>query len=212
MFRLILILATVLAASTAHAQRVYNLPAGQYLITGEVRAVGPVISPDGPVVPPVVPPVTPPVVPPVNEFAGKVTAAVNKIATSDKRHEAALKLSATYQMLAGQVRDGKIHPASAVQAADLICPIALGSEGKTWANVFAVVNAEVGKAGEAGACASIFTAAAEAVLSTVPAGADEDLSTDTGLQAAAARYGFDWTTFMAFLMELLKVLLPLIIS
>jgi hypothetical protein len=208
MFRLSLILATVLAASPAFAQRVYDLPAGQYLITGEVRAIGPVISPDGPVVPPPVDPVVPPVVP-VPQFSKSVTDAVGKIAVSDKRHESALKLTATYQMLGGQVKDGKIHPTNAVAAADMICPIALGSDGKTWAGVFTVVNTAVGKAGTPEATAAVFDAAATAILSTVPAAGD---GSDEDMQQAAERYGFDWTTFMAFLMQLLQILLPLIIS
>ena len=207
MFRILLLCAAVLAASfasAADAVKIYNLPAGQYLISGEVRAIGPVISPDGPVVPPV-PPVDP-VVPTPTVFSKAVVAEVNKIPASDKRHESALKLTATYQMLAGQIKDGKIHPSNAVQAADLICPIALGADKSAWTGVFAIVNAAVGKAGTPEATAGVFTTAADAVLSTIPAAGDGDMA------AAAARYGFDWDSFMSFLMELLKILLPLIIS
>ena len=199
----LVLLAAGLAASPAFAQRVYNLPAGSYVITGEVRAVGPVINPDGPIVPPGP---DDPVVPPQTAFAKAVTDAVAKIPASDKRHTAALKLTATYQMLAGQVKDGKIHPANAVQAADLICPIALGADKKDWGGVFSVVNDAVGKAGTPEATAAVFTAAADAVLSTVPAAGDGDMA------AAAERYGFDWDSFLAFLMQLLQILLPLIIS
>lgn len=154
---------------------------------------------------PVVPPIDPPVVPPVNNFEAAVVAEVNKIPVSDKRHESALKLTATYQMLAGQVKDGKIHPANAVAAADLICPIALGAGSKdTWGGVWSLVNAAVAKAGTPAECVAVFDAAATAVLSTVPASGD--------LEAAATRYGFDWNAFLAFLMQLLQILLPLIIT
>lgn len=141
---------------------------------------------------------------PVNEFAKSVVAAVNKIPVSDKRHELAMKLSAVYNMLSQQVQSGGIHPTNAVQAADLLCMTVLGGEKNTWAGVTAIVNAAVSKAGTAEATALVLTQAGDAVLSTVPASGD--------LEQAAARYGFDWTTFMAFLMELLKILLPLIIS
>jgi hypothetical protein len=200
-------LITALAAvslQAADAAKIYNLPAGSYVITGQVRAVGPVISPDGPQPDPNPDPNPDPT--PVSQFSKAVTDAVAKIPASDKRHTAALKLTATYQMLAGQVKDGKIHPANAVQAADLICPIALGPDKKDWGGVFSVVNAEVGKAGTPEATAATFTAAADAVLSTVPAAGDGDM------QAAAERYGFDWDSFLAFLMQLLQILLPLIIS
>jgi hypothetical protein len=203
MSRLVL-LAAFLAASVAQAAApsIYDLPAGKYLIDGAVRAIGPVIAPGGPVVPPP----DDPVVPPELEFGNAVKAAVNKIPVSDARHAAAMKLSATYQMLGGQVKDGKIHPTSAVKAAEMICPIALGSDGKAWGGVFAVVNAAVGKAGTPEATAAVFDAAASAVLVTVPASSDGDM------EKAAAQYGFDWTSFMAFLMQLLQILLPLIIS
>lgn len=173
---------------------------GWYAVSGSQIVA---FQPGGPIVPP---PVVPPVVPPVSKFAKDVTDAVAKIPVSDKRHEAAMKLTATYQILAGQVKDGKIHPTSAVQAAELICPIALGSEKAAWTGVFAIVNDAVGKAGTADATAAVFTAAADAILATVPAASDGDM------KAAAERYGFDWDSFLAFLMELLKILLPLIIS
>ena len=202
MIRAILFMAAFISASAAVAAQpvkivVYQLDAGYYVVqNGEIVP----FPPNGPIVPP-----TPPIVP-VSQFAKAVTDEVAKIPASDKRHTAALKLTATYQMLAGQVSDGKIHPANAVQAADLICPIALGTDKAAWGGVFSVVNAAVGKAGTPEATAAIFTEAADAVLSTVPATGDGDMA------AAAERYGFDWDAFLAFLMELMKILLPLIIS
>lgn len=192
------------AAADVETLTVYriNTP-GDYVMQGNTLVrygsipTPPVPPPDDPVVPPVVP---------VSDLSKAIVAEISKIPASDKRHTAAMKLTATYQMLAGQVRDGKIHPTNAVAAADMICPIALGADGKQapWPAVFAVVNAAVGKAGTTEATAAVFDEAATATLSTVPASGD--------LEATAERYGFDWTSFLAFLMELLKILLPLIIS
>lgn len=202
LFLVAILAASVVSAAEPQQMTVFRISEpGYYMISGS-QIVS--FAPGGPVVPPV-DPVVPPVIP-VSAFSKAVTDAVAKIPASDKRHESALKLTATYQMLAGQVKDGKIHPTSAVQAADLICPIALGSEKAAWSGVFSIVNDAVGKAGTADATAAVFTAAADAVLSTVPAAGDGDM------KAAAARYGFDWDSFLAFLMQLLQILLPLIIS
>lgn len=187
------------AAASVQTITVYRVTAGDYVIQGGVIVpFGQQPTPPNPPEPP-----TPPT-PPVSDLAKSIVAEINKLPATDKRHTAAMKLTATYQMLAGQVKDGKIHPTNAVAAADLICPIALGTDGKTWAGVFSVVNAAVGKAGTAEATAAVFDEAATATLSTVPASGD--------LEATAERYGFDWSTFMAFLMQLLQILLPLIIS
>ena len=190
-------------ASAAEPQQitVWKLDAGYYIVSGSQILAFP---PNGPVVPPVTPDV-PPVVP-TTEFQKRVGDAVMSIPASDARHQAALKLTATYQMLAGQVKDGKIAPANAVAAAELICPIALGTDKAVWAPVFSVVNDAVSKAGTPEATAKVFTDAADAVLSTVPASGDGDM------KAAATRYGFDWDKFMEFLMQLLQILLPRIIS
>jgi len=199
----IVLLTAMLCASLASAAQpqqitVWKLDAGYYIVSGSQILAFP---PEGPVVPP-----DDPVVPPSTPFAQAVTAAVNQIPATDKRHQSAMKLAATYQMLAGQVKDGKIHPSNAVQAAELICPIALGSEKAAWSGVFSVVNAEVGKAGTPEATAEVFTTAADVILASVPAIGDGDM------QAAAQRYGFDWDKFMSYLMQLLQVLLPLIVS
>jgi hypothetical protein len=85
----------------------------------------------------------------------------------------------------------------------------LSGDKAAWGGVLAVVNTAVGKASTAADCAGVFDSAAMAVLSTVPASGD---GSDEAMQAAAERYGFDWTSFMEFLMKLLTVLLPLIIS
>ena len=106
MFRLTL-LAVVLAASVvsnASAQKIYNLPAGQYLITGEVRAVGPVISPDGPAPKP-----DPQPQPDTMSANAKAIKAAAEKATSDPNRETtALQLAELYRMIAGKVTDKSI--------------------------------------------------------------------------------------------------------
>jgi hypothetical protein len=203
MMRAILILVSVLIASVLTAAEPQQITVWRITEPGDYVIVGIQIVHYTPSVP-VVPPVDPPVVLPTTDLAKAVVAEISKLPATDKRHTAAMKLTATYQMLAGQVKDGKIHPTNAVAAADMICPIALGTDGKAWASVFSVVNAAVGKAGTAEATAAVFDEAATTTLSTVPASGD--------LEATAERYGFDWTSFLAFLMKLLEILLPLIIS
>ena len=150
----LVLIASVLTAAEPQQFTVWKLDAGYYVVSGSQIVAFP---PGGPVVPPV-----DPVVPPTTDLAKAIVAEIDKLPATDKRHTAAMKLTATYQMLAGQVKDGKIHPTNAVAAADLICPIALGTDGKAWAGVFSVVNAAVGKAGTAEATAAVFDEAAAA--------------------------------------------------
>lgn len=108
--RLVLLVA-VLAASTGYAQqRIYNLPAGQYLITGEVRAVGPVISPDGPV---------DPVLPPdkLTERSKAIKAAAEAATSDPSREQTAQQLAALYREIAKKVRDGSIKDPSVISFA-----------------------------------------------------------------------------------------------
>lgn len=225
MSRLVL-LAVVLAASfasTAHAQRVYNLPSGQYLITGEVRAIGPVISPDGPVVPPVVvPPVTPPVIPPVNSFAANVTAVVNAIPVSEQRHAAAVKICGVYQMVGSKVEDDTLPFASAGSAVSWLLKPAIGAtDAATWAGVNAIVEAKLnGCQSKADSLAALNTAASS-VLATAPKSEAAVAALEPGVmlddnetfQTLAKAYGFDWNVFLMTLLELfMKYFLPMIIS
>lgn len=199
MSRLVL-LAAFLAASVASAAEpqqmtVWKLEAGYYMVSGSQIVAFP---PSGPIVPPVPP------TPPQSDMTKAIKEAVNAIPANDKRHETALKLTATYQMIAEQVRTDKIPLVSASEATSLISKVAIGSEATKWAAVMAIVNLELTKATSLSAAAGILDQAAAAVSSSVPDAGDMD--------AAAERYGFDWNTFMQFLMELLKVLLPLIVS
>jgi hypothetical protein len=108
----LVLLAAVLAATPAFAQRIYNLPAGQYLITGEVRTIGPVITPDGPDVP------TPPIVPDQLTDRSKAIKAAAEAATSDPyRDQTAQQLASLYREIAKKVREGAIKDASVVSFA-----------------------------------------------------------------------------------------------
>ena len=213
-FLLFLAMCVSAVASASEPQQitVWKLDAGYYIVSGSQIVAFP---PGGPVIPP-----NDPVVPPQTPFAQAVTAAVTAIPESDKRHQAAMKLTATYQMFAGQLKDGKLHPTSAVAAAELLCPIALGSDKAAWGPVLAVVNAEVGKAGTPEATAAVFTQAAEVVLSTVPNSGPALAMMQAGMMMGeneemtklAKSFGFDWSKFMEFVMDLFLKLLPFIIS
>jgi len=112
MFRILLLCAAVLAASPAFAQKIYNLPAGQYMITGEVRALGPVISPDGPVVPPVGP-----VVPPVAPTKAAAIKAAAEAATADpQRATTASNLASAIGMVRNQVDAGTLKDYQTIAA------------------------------------------------------------------------------------------------
>ncbi len=200
MFPLLVALLFSCAIVEAGPVKVYKLDAGYYLIQGDQIVAAQIVGPSDPVVPP-------PVIVPDSDLKKQIVAAVNQIPATDARHTAALKLSAVYQALAGKVRDGTIPPGSAVTAVDLLGKAALGTaDAKTFAPVIAVVDAALSKATTATAIAGILTEAADAVASTVPASGDESMG------ALATRYGFDWDKFLEFIMQLLQVLLPLIIS
>ena len=98
------LIASVLVASTAEAQRVYNLPAGQYLITGEVRAVGPVISPDGPAPTPTPDP-TPDA---LTARAKAIKMAAEKAISDPNREQTATQLAELYRQIAVKVQDKAI--------------------------------------------------------------------------------------------------------
>jgi hypothetical protein len=108
--RLVLFVAVLAATSPVFAQRVYNLPAGQYLITGEVRTVGPVINPDGPVVPPVVPDQ-------LTERSKAIKAAAEAATSDPFREQTAQQLAGLYREIAKKVRDGSIKDGSLISFA-----------------------------------------------------------------------------------------------
>lgn len=138
--------------------------------------------------------------PPQTDLAAQIVAEINKVPVSDKRHEVALKLSKTYEMLAGQ----KLPPSKAAEAVKTIVSLALGSDSGVLSGACSVVNAALGKATTEAAVSDVLKQAADAVGSTVPSAGDE--------AETAAKYGIDWEKFLAFLMQLLTMLLPLIIK
>lgn len=106
--RLILILAVMSAASPAFAQRFYNLPAGQYLITGEVRAIGPVISPDGPVPNPQPDPTPNPQPDTLTANAKAIKTAAERATSDPQREQTAMQLSELYRQIAVKVTEKAI--------------------------------------------------------------------------------------------------------
>ena len=205
MFRFMLALAVALAASSTFAQRVYNLPAGQYLITGEVRAVGPVISPDGPVIPPVEP-VVPPVVP---DDAAKLTADLIKaLPASDTRHKNAIKLAGTLKLLADQAKERQLDSEAIVGVYSPLMAYAVPDPD--WKPIHAAILAGLKKCPSPAVCASTLEQYAAGAMSTVPSKADPKMvrgvSSDE-VAAAAEEYGFDWSMILEILLPLLLKLL-----
>jgi hypothetical protein len=83
-----------------------------------------------------------------------------------------------------------------------------------WAPIKQLVLDGLAGCASADACATALDEYASGAMSTVPVkGEPGELygSAASDIEQAAADYGFDWNQFMTFLMELLKVLLPLII-
>jgi hypothetical protein len=197
-------LASVLAASPAFAQRVYNLPAGSYVITGEVRAVGPVISPDGPVVPP--PVVPPPVVP---DDASKVTADLIKaMPASDTRYKNSIKLAGTLRLLADQAKERQLDSDAIVGVYPQLMAIAVPDAD--WKPIHAAILEGLKKCPSPAVCASVLEQYAAGAMSTVPSKADPKAAygaSSDEIAAAAAEYGFDWASIMEILLPLLLKLL-----
>lgn len=202
MSRFMLALAVVLAASSAFAQRVYNLPAGQYLITGEVRTIGPVISPDGPVIPPGPDPVVP-------DDASKVTADLIKaLPASDTRNKNAIKLAGTLKLLADQTKERKLDSEAIVGVYSPLMAIAVPDAD--WKHIHTAIVAGLKACPSPSVCASTLEQYAAGAMSTVPNKADPKMVRGVGsneVAAAAEEYGFDWSTILEILLPLLLKLL-----
>lgn len=200
MSRFMLALAVILTASSAFAQRVYNLPAGQYLITGEVRAVGPVISPDGPVIPPGPDPVIP-------DDASKVTAdLINALPASDTRNKNAIALAGTLKMLADQTMERQLSSDVIVKVYSPLMAVAVPDDN--WKPIHAAILAGLKKCPLPATCASTLEQYAAGAMSTVPSKADPKMvrgASSNEIEAAAEEYSFDWSA-------LLKLLLPLLLA
>lgn len=202
MSRFMLALAVILTASSAFAQRVYNLPAGKYLITGEVRAVGPVISPDGPVIPPGPDPVIP-------DDASKVTAdLINALPASDTRHKNAIKLAGTLKLLADQTKERKLDSEAIVGVYSPLMAIAVPDAD--WKHIHTAIVAGLKACPSPAVCASTLEQYAAGAMSTVPNQADPKIvrgvSSDE-VAAAAEEYGFNWATILNLLLPILLKLL-----
>lgn len=208
MFR-VMLLAAFLAASVAQAASpaIYDLPAGKYLITGEVRAIGPVIVPGGPVVPPVDP--VDPVDPVVPDDAAKLTTdLINAMPASDTRHKNAIKFAGTLKLLADTAKEKQ----SSVDAIIGVYPqlMAIAVPDPDWKHIHAAIIDGLKKCQSTAACALTLEQYATGAMSTVPSKSDPKLvrgvSSDE-VASAAQEYGFDWASIMEILLPLLIKLL-----
>lgn len=150
---------------------------------------------------------TPDPTPQPTDLAKSIVTEVNKLPATNARYATAMKLSAIYRLLAEQIGGGNIPPAASIEAVNQITKTALGAEAPAWVGVIGMTNAALAKvATDKTASANVLTISADAVLSTVPAHGE------MGMPELATKYGFDWMAFLAFIMELLKILLPIIIK
>jgi hypothetical protein len=209
--------AVMMAAACPAAEMIFHVTAPGYyaLVDGKLVAVKVVeVSPVGPVVPTPTPEPKPDPTP--SNLSKDIKAKIALMPANDKRHEGALKLSKTYQMLGEQ----KLPPAKAVEAVNTIVSLALGADAQAWSEVGSVVSAALGRCVTEAAVSAVLIEAADAVLSTVPASDAAVAQMQGGLKAGETdemkalgeKYGIDWAAFMAMLVQLMTVLLPLIIQ
>lgn len=229
------------AAASVQTITIYRVTAGDYVIQGGTLVpygVQPPVPPDDPVVPPVVPTtaLAKAIVAEINkipvsekrhEQATKLTAVLQLVGTKvgdgtlphtsagqalDLLAKAALGNtdSKTWQALLGMLDSGQLG--SLLEKA--------GGAYDTWSPVLNLIESELSKQTAKIGCVSVLETASEAVLSTVPDSgpalevmrSGKMLGENEELVKLAKAYGFDWTAFMSFLMQLLTLLLPLIIS
>lgn len=216
-------LAVMLAASVASsaaAQKIYNLPAGQYLITGEVRAVGPVISPDGPVVPPVPGPVVPPA--DVLSADAKAVKTAAEGATADpNRANTAKGLATAAGLIRKSVADGTLPNYEAISRG-----LAFLWDGTTklaaWTPARKIVFDRLESLAQEGAQPAAYAAyladVEKGFTASIPVNLLMDDDTTTGhVKVTVGGQDVDlqgnWEQILAMLFELfIKFILPLIIS
>lgn len=202
MTRFLLFLVAILVATPAFAQQVYNLPAGQYLITGEVRTVGPVITPNGPVVPPVDPPVVP------TDVSRLTADLIKALPESNTRHKNAIKLAGTLKLLADQAKERKLEADAIIGVYSPLMAIAVPDPD--WKHIHSAILAGLKGCQSPAVCASTLEQYAAGAMSTVPNKADPKLVRGASIDevgAAAEEYGFDWSSILEILLPLLLKLL-----
>ena len=220
----ILILLLAIVSPVVAQQTILEIPApGKYVLTiapgGAVSISGPVatISPGGVVVPPVVvpvdPPVVPPVVPPVSEIAASIQAAVEAIPATAKRNETAAKVAGTYQLIAAQIKDGKIPQSSIPAVINGIKAFLTMGDGK-WEAVIDKTLTYIATCASPTACADVFTQSATGILATIPgpladapqvelSEAMQTAGFSQELVAKSERAGFDWAKWLPFILQLI---------
>lgn len=230
--------ASVASAAAPVKITVYKLEAGYYCIqNGEIVAFppgGPVVPPDDPIVPPVSEfskAVTDavakiPASDKRHEQAMKMTAVLQLVGT--KVGDGTLPFANAGQMVnllakaaLGNANSELLQAMLELDANSIIKLLErMGGAYNDWSLVISVIEAELSKQSTKTASAQVLDAAAVSVLSTVPSSeeavsamrANGPLKDNAAFQKLATLYKFDWDTFLAFLMQLLQALLPLIIS
>ena len=202
----LVLLAAVLAASPAFAQKVYNLPSGQYLITGEVRAVGPVISPDGPVVPPVTPPVVPPVTP---TKAAAIKAAAEAAVADPQRATTASNLASVMGLVKSQVEAGSLKDYQAIAASvNWLWDQVTTGRAAAWSPTKALVGQHLAELAQQGARPEEYAgylADAERALAG-------SLNAEEKLEAADDPLAINMDTLMKLFEFFVKYILPLLVK
>lgn len=95
-----------------------------------------------------------------------------------------------------------------------------GGAYDTWTPVISLIESELSKQSDKVGCTKVLKAAADAILSTIPNSgpalemmrSGKMMGENNELMKLAQVYSLDWDKFMMFLIQILQVLLPLIIS
>jgi hypothetical protein len=200
-FLAILVAFVAVVASAAETAKVYNLPGGSYLITGQVRAVGPVISPVGPVIPDPDDPIP--------DDVSKLTRdLITALPASDTRHKNAIKLAGTLKLLADQTKERNLSSDAIAKVYSPLMAIAVPDDD--WKHIHTAILAGLKGCPSPAVCASSLEAWAAGAMSTVPNKADPKIVRGVGedeIAAAAEEYGFDWSMLFELLLPILLKLL-----
>jgi hypothetical protein len=164
------------------------------------------------VIDPVVPPV-PPVVPPVSDIAASIQAAVEAIPATAKRNETAAKVAGTYQLIAAQIKDGKIPQSSIPAVINGIKAFLTMGDGK-WEAVIDKTLTYLATCASPTACADVFTQSATGILATIPEPQADapQVELSDAMQAAGFSQelvakgqlaGFDWAKWLPIILQLI---------
>lgn len=199
----------VAATSTAADARIYSLPAGQYLITGDVRAVGPVILPDSPFPPPQPPPVpfpppTPTPIPVVPSDAKALKAAAESATADPARTATAANLAAVATLLKQQVEKGSLKDYATISEAYVyLSDQMIPRTGKAaWARFQTLVGNHLAAFAQEGAQPAVYSTYFGVVADAL----------DASVPQAEKIQSIDIDTLMKLLEFFVRYILPFILS